>query len=231
MKKILLPVILFGLGLNSMAQRNVDLEVELLAPTTNLTLNAFQSFDISIEVTNIGSENINTSDTLRFYQLLNGDTVEFMDNNYMTVTNLSIPPGQSIVRTIQFVFTNSTPGEEVTYNQCWFVLPVNASNAISEVDLSNNETDCRIYTITDQTASLEHLSMENAIYPNPATDFVNFSMIPDGKVKITALDGTIVKELMPDNQRIDVSRLDTGMYIMTFALNNQAYSTRLVVTK
>jgi hypothetical protein len=61
-------------------------------------------------------------------------------------------------------------------------------------------------------------SIVNNVFPNPASDFVNFNFSEIGKTRIDILDitGHLVKQIEADNeklQKINISDLSNGLYI------------------
>ena len=61
-------------------------------------------------------------------------------------------------------------------------------------------------------------SKELAIYPNPATDIVNFdgTGLPEGQLSIYSIDGSLLSTeyTFAEQRSINVSSLSPGMYIL-----------------
>jgi hypothetical protein len=70
-------------------------------------------------------------------------------------------------------------------------------------------------------------------FPNPAKDILNLVISKEMKsfsmhALITSVDGRIVKVLSPQNQTIDVSDLEAGIYFLNFPQSGSAFSVRFV---
>jgi hypothetical protein len=74
----------------------------------------------------------------------------------------------------------------------------------------------------DQTVNIESSETlpQLNIYPNPCTDFLNIQSDHSGKIRISDINGCIMKEMHWVGQKIDVSNLSTGMYFMEFQTEN-----------
>jgi len=80
----------------------------------------------------------------------------------------------------------------------------------------------------------------SAIYPNPATNFVNLdyqltSKVNIAQVKVFNMLGSVVKEsiLQKGGSKIkmDVSNLDNGVYFYSVLLNGNVYTTKKLVIR
>ena len=68
-----------------------------------------------------------------------------------------------------------------------------------------------------------------SIYPNPAQNTVIVSGVENiSNVQVISLDGKVVLNEQTNNNRIDVSSVNNGMYILRVISGNQVYTTRFV---
>ncbi|MDD3740684.1 MAG: T9SS type A sorting domain-containing protein [Bacteroidales bacterium] len=69
-----------------------------------------------------------------------------------------------------------------------------------------------------------------SIYPNPARDFISFSIEKNVDLIITDLSGRIVKNCncVTGNTKIDISELNSGMYMIIINDGNKIYSQKLI---
>lgn len=233
MKKTLFTLGLSFFGLTAIAQRDMDLAVETISPNSDTTVQQYGQFTYSIKVKNIGSEDFTTNDTLQFYQIADGDTVfiEMLAENHINVTGISIPAGNEYIHSMNFMLVTSDGEEDMQYH-CWFVKPVNGNDPINETDLSNNK-DCRMFTIAaSPTNSIEGaLNKEISIYPNPAKDFIYINGTINDEVTISSIDGKTVESFNLKNNQFDISRLENGIYLVRYQMNNDVFSTRITISK
>ncbi len=230
MKKIFTTLFLTSLVINSFAQRNIDLSVNFIKPELDTTVVINDLLNLSISIENIGNEDFTTSDTLRLYQIVDGDTMTFEPNQmkYINRTGLSIPSGQTYIHNFQYVFMNGT--QNLNLDMCWSVIPVNSTNPIVESDLLNNYS-CRFFTVTEfSTASVDQVKNEEyAVYPNPAQNITHIGVDVDDYVELISLDGKQAYSFKPVNQSFDVKDCLGGVYLMNFKVNNQLYTKKIVI--
>ncbi|WP_294292381.1 reprolysin-like metallopeptidase [uncultured Chryseobacterium sp.] len=70
---------------------------------------------------------------------------------------------------------------------------------------------------------------EISIYPNPADTFIEIKNLKEkGDYKIYTADGRLVQSGAVDGQRIDVSALIKGVYVITVKTNTDSFSTKLI---
>jgi hypothetical protein len=95
------------------------------------------------------------------------------------------------------------------------------------------------YTITNCTVTsncnLETPSFEGPVtiklFPNPATDYINFSEFPSDLKSITIYNSTgqLVKSIPnPSSTTLAISELKTGIYIVNFQLENSLFYLKFV---
>lgn len=125
---------------------------------------------------------------------------------------------------------------------------------IRVIDSSQNELDRYIVNVQDDvhtdgtlmelkkatiTSTTTPASAMLRIYPNPASDFLRFS-IPDNMknvqavLKVLSLDGRTVMEkymyLLDDNE-LDVRELKSGVYLLQLQTEDNMYKTKFVISK
>jgi len=107
-----------------------------------------------------------------------------------------------------------------------------------------NDTSEFVETTVRYAAGTTSIEEQNnvitSVYPNPATDLINFNFatgnnITNGTITITDLSGKIVKTaIIPENpaiQSVDVSQLTQGVYIYSIYANNKVIATKKFVVK
>lgn len=84
------------------------------------------------------------------------------------------------------------------------------------------------------TVNVPELSKSKvAIYPNPATGFVNINCPLEGTVKVVALDGKMVvnSKMQKGINQLGISQLKAGIYITQFTDQNQNISINKLIVK
>ncbi len=99
------------------------------------------------------------------------------------------------------------------------------------------------WTIDKKTTSTQVLSAANkiswSVTPNPATSFIRLETESEDlvllEVNISSLDGKLNKRILKQNIKgtfsdtFDVSSLQPGLYILTFDMNGQKFTQKLVI--
>jgi hypothetical protein len=69
-----------------------------------------------------------------------------------------------------------------------------------------------------------------AVYPNPATDFVNIqqSEVALQKIEIYSMNGQLIRSENNNLEKINISRLKSGMYIMKLYAENTSKTIKLL---
>ncbi|MEZ5195612.1 MAG: endonuclease [Bacteroidales bacterium] len=91
--------------------------------------------------------------------------------------------------------------------------------------------------IYDPTNAIQESSnLQFSLFPNPAKDFVsiqsNISALNNSEVIVTNIYGQQIFQLTyHGNEKIDLSELNSGLYIITFIFENQLFSERLQILR
>ncbi|MCP4457760.1 MAG: T9SS type A sorting domain-containing protein, partial [Cytophagales bacterium] len=88
------------------------------------------------------------------------------------------------------------------------------------------------WELTFTETVLGTLSVANLeIYPNPTSDFITIKGLSSSyaKVTINSLDGRLIKLVEGEVSRIDVSALDTGIYLINLEVSNGKYHSGKIV--
>ena len=170
--------------------------------------------------TNVAITASNEPYTLTYYAKGNGEIRNaFYDGNYSTYenyTSLSTSDGWTL---ITYEFTPIAGDLEVIFS-------LRNTDAVGL--LIDNVELIKSATISTNDYSLNTFS----VYPNPtATGFVTISSKTNDVINIAVFDilGKQVLNNTVTNNRLDVSTLTTGVYIMKISQNGQAITKKLVV--
>ena len=100
-----------------------------------------------------------------------------------------------------------------------------SSNAVQDYDVD----DIRIYKLDDATAIKKNVDSSLKIYPNPASSIVNINSSTDvQKIEVVDFTGKTAMVVENANNRLDVSGLERGVYLMRVTSNNGVKVVKLV---
>lgn len=226
MKKIylILAATLFA-GVVS-AQRTLDLSLTLTEPVDGSTVPQSASQNLDFEVKNIGDDLI-VNDTLVLY-LFNATTqVQYSLDQAEGYVNIFPLAGQAagLIPLLNGgdAFTPAILGGiELDLTKAGFNVGDNIIVGI-EIWGANGETEGQAtfannmgsFTI-GATTSLTINTKNINVYPNPATNFVNFEIdgLENGTVTINSITGQeVVNASFANGTKIDVNHLNNGVYI------------------
>ncbi|WP_346986617.1 T9SS type A sorting domain-containing protein [Chryseobacterium sp. POE27] len=106
-------------------------------------------------------------------------------------------------------------------------VPVSGGGVISQG--SFKDFSVRISDSNLAVSETKDLKSEISIYPNPADTFVEIKNLKgNADYKIYSADGRLVQSGKIDNQRINVSELIKGVYIITIKDDSKTYTTKLI---
>ena len=100
-------------------------------------------------------------------------------------------------------------------------------------DIANNETQCSFDVQVNAFVGIETLQQNGiSIYPNPTNGIVNFEFANDNiqQIKISDLTGkTIIEKVnIQQNETIDLSSFESGIYIIKIQTDNEIFTTKIV---
>ncbi|WP_353078979.1 T9SS type A sorting domain-containing protein [Flavobacterium sp.] len=97
-----------------------------------------------------------------------------------------------------------------------------------------NTTDNKVIIIKDSTLGLSESEEKNniSIYPNPATDYLFIKSDLDIKdIQISDLNGRIINNLQFQDNKMDLSNLNTGVYFAKISDENGKILTKKIIKK
>lgn len=81
----------------------------------------------------------------------------------------------------------------------------------------------------DPTASLEDIeNLTISMYPNPTTDFITIDSSENGSFTIVDMMGSVVAEGVVNNNKVNVTALNSGTYFVNFTTENGVYQGRFI---
>lgn len=218
----------FGILTGTMAQRTMDLTVEIVSPESNTSVPFNSPFNVMVEVTNQGSENLNAGDSLYFYPTING--IQPANMEYFTRTGYQINAGESQTYLVPLAFSHGYENSDVEY--CLEVKPVNAADPIVETSSGDNKDCINLHVESESTAGMNGAEIgEFIVSPNPAKGLISLTVQPDnGKIQLVSLDGKQVVNTQLNGPSLDVSEIPNGVYLLNFELEGAFYSKRIIIS-
>lgn len=213
MKKILsccLFILCFIAVHEVFAQKDIDLQLELLEPIDGSVYNAGDTMFIEIRIINHGPEDIQLEDTFR---IANNET--FVP---MLITNVEIPASTNFDFLIGV--TIYAPEEDESISRCYYIL--SQANVGFLDDIQDNDTTCFTVTFKGSTTSIdENLKETVMVYPNPMSDVLNIDLggWNSKEVIITIYDllgKKIYQKATKHQERVSIQTdmWSTGIYIL-----------------
>ncbi len=222
----LFPLIIFLSGFFAdvcAQQRYADLKVTLKEPVPGDVIQVNNPFDVTVKLHNQGADTIRATDTLRFSLSFDTSVILFLVDtstlDYIPETGIEIYPEDSVE--YKFQFGVGTGWDTGFTNFCVKVIPTNSADWLADTATADNK-GCVMMRITDPSLSVAQLPTgisSVGVYPNPATDVLNFKISggstgePVLVVLTDVLGRTVIKEhSLSKIINLDVSALAEGLY-------------------
>lgn len=252
MNKTKLFTVLALLAANvTFAQRNINMEATLEAPLDGSSWTNGTEIPITLNVTNHGPEDLVVGDTLFFLPNVEGVGV------LVSILTEGIPSNASAV-VFDEVLGLTAPSTPFTADLCVTLLDPNTAGlsaggvpitvTYADADTTNNTT-CSSISLVDDTAgtSIINVNVDSReplnIYPNPATDKINFAVtvqqsvaasisVTDmmGRSIMTQEFGTIVAGKQ-EELSLDVAALPAGMYFVTLHAGERSFVGKVTIQR
>lgn len=214
MKKLLFTLAVTVLSTASFAQKDISVTLNSPAAGTNFEVNVPIATDLTI--TNVGPDTLFAVDTVVYGYTLDGTLLAA----YLAERpNDTVVPGESwtISENIEFSVLSASAAVD------FCVVALFADSTVTETDITNNRSCVSVQTTEGNTAGVDGLKWQNVsinAFPNPAVDVVTFEVTGTTDVRnvtITNLAGQVVvnQEIISGVAKVDVSSLESGMYIYT----------------
>ncbi|MFD1552061.1 hypothetical protein DNU06_00825 [Putridiphycobacter roseus] len=192
-----------------------------------------------VATANDGSGTVGTKDIYINFPAL----VAFIDVHTLSGLSTITTPGGTL-----FMYADIVPLDAANGSITWSVVPVTGMASISSSGLltaqANGTVEVRAtaqdgsgtegtktITISNQTVGLSEVSSPTIqLYPNPVQNLLNIQL-PEENIKqvaIYSISGQLVKPVSIMNNKIDVSVLKAGIYILTIETENRLYTNRFI---
>jgi hypothetical protein len=239
--KLLSTGILMLTGLTALhaQQRTCDMQVTLVSPAESAVINAYASFNITVNIVNQGPADLMVGDTV-YYNT--PSMFAFATAPY--VLQQAIPSGGNATVTLTTAVNINENTEDQTAPYCVKVLSnPNHTGSFIDTTVIDNNTDCNTVTIKAVGATgVEELSAARnnlKLFPNPANGMIMLAVEKNNITEATVLVRDIAgRELsrkvlgkLPastENLQLDISGLLPGIYIAEVHSDKGRFSGRFV---
>ena len=207
MKKLLLSVIMFG-GLFASAQQ--DIELTLTSPQTDGVIKNGVAFNINYTIKNKGVA-ITSADTIFVIFTVNNTPIRTQAGPIVQIITGGLTVDQSINRSLTgLALSFSTAG---TANLC--------AIAFLEEDSVNdaNNVGCAAVKLEFNVgeSEIEKAAESLSVYPNPASDLINFAIDYNKATAVKMMDitGRVIETVNfnLNNAQVDVRNYNAGIYM------------------
>lgn len=200
--------------------------------TTNIPGTGFvygDTYEVTVSVT--------SSATRHGFQLTTEDPSQSKVGTYTAGTgNQIVNSGTHMTHTIEGVAQTSwtfdwTAPSSVEDGEITFYAAVNATNANGNTSGDEVVTTSQPYMVNSIGVD-ENEIISFSVYPNPTTDYIsleyNASLMENASVSITNYNGQVVYQNTSFTDRIDVSNLNSGVYILQLTSDTKKGYSRFI---
>jgi hypothetical protein len=207
MKKLLLSVFMLA-GLAAFAQQ--DIQLTLTSPAAGDIIRKGTSFNINYTITNKGVA-LTTADSVYIAFTLNNNIIQTQNGPIIQLFNDGLAAGASVNLSLTGLALNFSSAGNA--NICAF--------AVLEGDSVNDNDNAGCAAVSLQfnvgMDELNKAAQSLNVYPNPASDVVNFSIDYNkaASVKMMDITGRIIETVNFDmnNASVDVRNYNAGIYM------------------
>jgi uncharacterized surface protein with fasciclin (FAS1) repeats len=120
-------------------------------------------------------------------------------------------------------------GGTLTVDLTMGVMINNANVTTPDLTAANGVVHVIDAVLLDPTASLEEINnVSISMYPNPASDYITIDSKENGNYVILDIMGAIVAEGNVSNNKVSISSLNNGTYIVKFSTESGVYQGRFI---
>ncbi len=120
-------------------------------------------------------------------------------------------------------------GGTLTVDLTMGVMINNANVTTADLTAANGVVHVIDAVLLDPTASLEEINnVSISMYPNPASDYITIDSKENGNYVILDIMGAIVAEGNVSNNKVSISSLNNGTYIVKFSTESGVYQGRFI---
>lgn len=214
MKKLLLSILMMA-GVSAMSQ---SLSIRLTEPASG-TINSGEQVTYTYYVKNISSATVvsGTQFGIGFGTVNNQGQYVAFSNALPKSLTADLAVGDSVMFTQNFALTIP----EGTNQQSFICMAI---YSISGTQAAFQGASCRVYTLFSSLTEIEIAAQSLSVYPNPASEIINFSIDYNKATTVQMMDitGRVIETVNfnMNNAQVDVRNYNAGVYLYQ-VLNNE----------
>jgi hypothetical protein len=208
MKKLLLSILMFAC-VSGMAQ---TLSIRLTEPASG-TITSGQAVTYTYYVKNVSSNTLPTGTAFGIgFGSANsqGQYTPFSTNVLSKSLSANLASGDSVMLTQSFTLTLPA-GTNQQSIICMAVYTVSGTQATFQA------ASCRVYTLFNSLTEIEKAAQSLNVYPNPASDLINFAIDYNKATTVKMMDitGRVIETVNfnLNNAQVDVRNYNAGIYM------------------
>ncbi|NPA45417.1 MAG: DUF4465 domain-containing protein [Chlorobi bacterium] len=168
---------------------------------------------------------------------------EYTTDDYFILTITGIRNDNTVTGSVDFYLADFTNGNAYIIDD-WTTVDLSSLGNVDGLKFKFSSSDTGDYGINTPTyycldnikyspaTSVSNFESSNfAIYPNPAKSIVNINNVLNANISINDISGKTVltKNNCLENERINISNLNSGIYFITIENNNKTTTKKLIV--
>lgn len=241
----IIPFLLF-FSPSIFCQKDIDLELmEVMKDSTTQISDTIEysglGFSIPIQyyikVANNGITPLNSNDTLFLFQYINDDIIYYQNPasypiDHRTLTNIDLEPADTIILKIVFFDNYDTyaTSNEGDFKECFEIIPSQENTALNELTPEDNII-CynRNIQMTQLSTGSEEDFTSFKIFPNPATEIINFNYALD-EIQLYDMSGRELNDFTKVNKHsLDISLIEKGVYFIKGKWKNKTFLEKIII--
>ncbi|MFN3444907.1 MAG: T9SS type A sorting domain-containing protein [Bacteroidia bacterium] len=214
MKKLLLSILMMA-GVSAMSQ---SLSIRLTEPASG-TINSGEQVTYTYYVKNISSATVvsGTQFGIGFGTVNNQGQYVAFSNALPKSLTADLAVGDSVMFTQNFALTIPEGTNQQSFI-CMAIYSISGSQAAFQ------GASCRVYTLFSSLTEIEIAAQSLSVYPNPASEIINFSIDYNKATTVQMMDitGRVIETVNfnMNNAQVDVRNYNAGVYLYQ-VLNNE----------
>lgn len=248
MKKIYSLALLMMLSVSVFAQRTINYEVTLAAPSASTVITPTTQFSIDAVIKNLGPDALVATDSTLYFLSLSGSILPINGGQFWQRWGKTLNVNDTFHITFNGLTLNYNQAVDSNRTLCFNAIPNFDGGGVDTIADNNmaNNSGCVTMLFKAATTGVNEVSAtlngmsQASVYPNPTqgntTVQINMATTADVQVKVMDITGRTVlsteKTRMTKGDHtidLDLSSLQTGLYIYQVNMGNDKSSGKIMV--
>lgn len=181
----------------------------------------FASLGIMSHISKIPIKNNQTLNFVDTHILSEGDGLAFPAATYVYETpNCYMIEGENL-------HLVAIPAANAKFD-CWIINGKRYESSVVDYKITGAVNAIAKFEKTDPSVAIHGIDSNNELNIKVAENYILFDQTVDGMATIYSSAGTVVKSSYVVSDRMDISNIDTGMYVLSLNSQNKYYSVKFV---